>query len=91
MTLPVDWNSRFASVAASNALRIPDPRMMPESVVALGELVGLMYRATRAPSQSPRIYLHFMETLPLLVSNLAGNQLYVVGGSYRVTARGIEG
>jgi hypothetical protein len=32
-----------------------------------------------------------MEDRPRLVSNVAGTQLYVVGGSYRVTRRGIEG
>jgi hypothetical protein len=32
-----------------------------------------------------------MEDPPRLVTDTAGTQLYVVGGRYRVTARGIEG
>jgi len=80
-----------AADAATHATRIRHPRLMPEQVVRLGELVGLMYRATRAPFREPRTFIHFMDSRPLLVSNIEGNQLYVVGGDYRVTARGIEG
>jgi hypothetical protein len=32
-----------------------------------------------------------METPPLLVCDPEGKQLYVIGGNYRVTNRGIEG
>jgi hypothetical protein len=32
-----------------------------------------------------------MEDPPRLVSNIDGTQLYIVGGSYQVTPRGIEG
>ena len=38
-----------------------------------------------------RTYIHFMDTPPILASDPAGHQLYVVGGNYRVTDRGIEG
>lgn len=93
MASPTDWNTQLAGLAAhaSSATRIRHQRVMPDHVVKLGELVGVMYRTTRAPFHEPRTFVHFMATLPLLVSNLEGNQLYVVGGDYRVTARGIEG
>jgi hypothetical protein len=32
-----------------------------------------------------------MQELPRLVCNPEGTQLYLVGGNYRVSARGIEG
>jgi hypothetical protein len=65
---------------------------MPPIVVDLGELVGVMYRSDKGrPAGHPRTYIHRMEDPPRLVSNMEGTQLYIVGGSYRVTPRGIEG
>jgi hypothetical protein len=32
-----------------------------------------------------------METPPRLASDVAGSQMYILGGNYRVTAQGIEG
>jgi hypothetical protein len=60
-------------------------------VVELGELVGLVYRSDKGQRGEPRNYIHFMQDPPRLVSNVEGTQLYIVGGSYRVTRRGIEG
>lgn len=60
-------------------------------VVELGELVGLIYRTDKWQPGRPRTYIHFMEDRPQLMSNLAGTQLYLVGGSYRLTRHGIEG
>lgn len=64
---------------------------MPPVVVELGELAGLIYRSDKWQPGQPRTYIHFMEEPPRLVSNIDGTQLYLVGGSYRVTPRGIEG
>lgn len=66
-------------------------RIMPPVVVELGELAGLIYRSDKWQSGKPRMYIHFMESSPRLVSNVTGTQLYIVGGKYRVTPRGIEG
>jgi hypothetical protein len=60
-------------------------------VVQLGELLGVIYRSDRMAAGPPRAYIHLMRTPPRLVSNLEGTQLYIVGGRYRVTRRGIEG
>jgi hypothetical protein len=59
--------------------------------VALGELLGVIYRSDRLGSRRPRAYIHLMRTPPRLVTDLAGTQLYIVGGRYRVTRRGIVG
>lgn len=66
-------------------------RVIPPIVVDLGELVGLMYRSDKSRPGQPLTYIHQMEDPPHLVSNIEGTQLYIVGGSYRVTSRGIEG
>jgi hypothetical protein len=66
-------------------------RLMPPIVVELGELAGLIYRSDKWHPGKPHTYIHFMDNPPRLVSNVNGNQLYIVGGSYRITERGIEG
>ena len=52
--------------------------------------IGMKLKTTAAHRGRPRTFIHFMEDPPRLVTNTAGTQLYVVGGRYRVTARGIE-
>ena len=77
--------------ANGRVMKVRHSRVMPPVVVQLGELVGLIYRSDREQPRRPRTYIHFMEDPPCLVSNTQGTQLYLVGGSYRVTVRGIEG
>jgi hypothetical protein len=67
------------------------PRLIPRVVVELGELAGLIYRSDKWQPGKPRTYIHFMDNPPRLVSNVRGTQLYVVGGDYKITSRGIEG
>lgn len=67
------------------------PRIIPEVLVQLGELGGLIYRSDKWTPGTVRTYIHFMEDPPRLACNPPGNQLYIVGGSYRVTAKGLEG
>jgi hypothetical protein len=58
----------------------------------LGELRGVIYRASRAPDEVPKNYIHFFQNqLPALAVDPTGNRLYIIGGQYRVTKRGIEG
>jgi hypothetical protein len=64
---------------------------MPPVVVELGELLGLIYRSDKGQQGHGQPYIHLLQDPPRLVSNIAGTQLYLVGGSYRVTGRGIEG
>lgn len=71
--------------------RIHHPRLIPPVVVELGELAGLIYRSDKWQPGRPRTYIHFMENPPRLVSNVKGTQLYIIGGNYKITTRGIEG
>ena len=81
----------FNRFGPSRVTTVDHSRVIPPVVVELGELVGLMYRSDKGQPGQPRTYIHQMEDPPRLVSNIEGTQLYIVGGSYQVTARGIEG
>jgi hypothetical protein len=81
----------FNRFGPSRVVRISHSRVIPPVVVDLGELVGLIYRSDKGQPGQPRTYIHFMENPPRLVCDPEGTQLYVVGGSYRVTPQGIEG
>jgi hypothetical protein len=83
---------RFNGFGALQAIKVKHRRLMPPVVVELGPLAGLIYRSNKGePGRRLRTYIHAMEDPPRLVSNVEGTQLYIVGGSYRVGARGIEG
>ena len=81
---------RFTRLPARSVQRVPHHRIVPPVVVELGRLVAVMYRSDKWVGH-PRTYIHYMEDPPRLVSDVAGRQLFVVGGNYRITARGIEG
>lgn len=86
-----DLYSRFNSFGASGVMKVKHCRTIPPVVVELGELVGLIYRSDKGQQGQALTYIHRLEDPPRLVSNVEGTQLYIVGGSYRVTAQGIEG
>lgn len=81
----------FHRFPAPAMIRMPCRRLMPKVLVKLGQLRGLIYSSDKGKKGCPRTYIHFMETPPLLASDPEGTQLYIVGGRYRVTPRGIEG
>ena len=78
------------AVAPGRLRRISRRRLVPPVVVELGDLVGVIYRSDRGRAGRPRTYIHLMRYPPVLASDVAGRQLYVIGGRYRVTGRGIE-
>jgi hypothetical protein len=81
----------FNDFGPSSIVMIRQSRVIPPVVVDLGELAGLIYRSDKNRPGHSQTYIHFMEDPPRLVSNVEGRQLYIVGGSYRVTRHGIEG
>jgi hypothetical protein len=81
----------FNGFEPARVVKVHHPRVIPPVVVELGELVGLIYRSDKGQPGQPQTYIHRMEDPPRLVSNVEGTQLYIVGGSYQVTPRGIEG
>jgi hypothetical protein len=82
---------RFKRVEPDGLIRVTHCRLIPPVVVQLGDLVGLIYRSDKWQPGAPRTYIHFMRQPPRLVSDPAGRQLFLVGGSYRITGEGIEG
>ena len=74
----------------SLARSVAHARLMPPVVLEIGRLAGLVYRSSKWVGR-PRTYIHYMDDPPRLVSDVTGRRLFIVGGSYRVTPRGIEG
>jgi len=72
-----------------NALRIARVRRQP--LAPVGELRGVIYRRPGPPGEAPKNYVHFFTRSPLLAADPMGQRLFIVGGQYRVTGRGIEG
>jgi len=86
-----DQYRRFNRFGSGKVIKVRHPRIMPPIVVELGDLLALIYRSEKGRPGFPQSYVHFMENPPRLVSSPEGRQLYIVGGDYIVTARGIEG
>ena len=82
---------RFHQFAPPSVLRVRCRRLMPRVLVHVGELRGLIYRSDRGCRAQPRTYVHFLESPARLACDAGGRQLFIVGGRYRVTRRGIEG
>ena len=82
---------RFHCFPASSVMRTPCQRRIPDVLVHLGSLRGVIYRSDKGTPGCPKTYIHFMEAPPQLACNPEGTQLYIIGGRYRVTRRGIEG
>jgi hypothetical protein len=79
----------FAGFAAPTAECRRVDRILPEVLVDLGALRGVVY--TRDHGDARRTFIHFMDDPPRLLCDVDGRQLYVLGGSYHITRRGIEG
>ncbi len=80
---------RFHCFAPSRLIRHSCCRMLPKVMVDLGRLRGLIYTSDRG--QPLKTYIHFFEKPAHLTCNPEGTHLYILGGNYRVTERGIEG
>jgi len=81
---------RFKRLPARSIQRVSHQRLMPTVVVELGRLAAVIYRSDKWVGH-PRTYIHYMKDPPRLVSDVAGRRLFLIGGSYRITGRGIEG
>lgn len=82
---------RFHCFRAPALIRCRCRRVIPRVLVRLGELRGLIYRSDRGQRGCPRTFIHFMDQPPALACDPEGRQLYILGGRYRITPRGIEG
>jgi hypothetical protein len=64
---------------------------IPDVLVRLGRLKAVIYTSDKGKRGRPQTYIHFMQRPPCLACDTDGTQLYIVGGRYRITERGIEG
>lgn len=79
----------FAGFRAPRLVTRTIDRMLPRVLVDMGALRGVVYSKDHGGTK--RTYIHFMDDPPRLMCDADGRQLYVLGGSYRITQRGIEG
>jgi hypothetical protein len=83
--------SQTTSICPS-AINVRIARVVRVPITPVGELRGLIYRASRAQGDEPKTYVHFFKgRLPTLATNATGRRLYIVGGRYRVGRNGIQG
>jgi hypothetical protein len=82
---------RFHAYAPTRVDRVRTGWQLPSTVVRLGRLVGVIYASDRGSCGRERTFVHFMDDPPVLAADVDGTQLYVLGGCYRVTERGLEG
>lgn len=71
--------------------RVRITRVLRLPLDTLGELRGVIYRRHGLPGEPPKNYVHFFKRAPLLTADPTGRRLFIIGGQYRVTRRGIEG
>jgi hypothetical protein len=81
----------FNRFGPSRVVTVRHPRTIPPVLVELGRLVGVIYQSDKWQAGRPRTFIHFMDRPPRLTCDPSGTQLYVIGGRYRVTDRGLEG
>lgn len=91
-----EWNaivslwSDFHGRMPNAVVKISDGRQsMPAVVAGLGRLLSLTYESDKFDGRKRR-YRHTFDKPPDLVADHTG-QLWIVGGKYKVTERGIEG
>jgi len=81
----------FHNFPAPELIKMPCRRLIPKVLMKLGHLRGVIYSSDKGQPGCPQTYVHFMERPPLLACDPQGTQLYIIGGGYRVTSKGIEG
>jgi hypothetical protein len=85
-------STQTTSLYPSRAMGLRVARIVRFPVAPVGELRGVIYRASRVPGEEPKTYVHFFQgRLPKLTTDPSGTRLYIVGGQYRVGRNGIQG
>ncbi len=87
----VELFEMFHRFKPSKLVRSGCHRMIPDVLVEVGRLKAVIYSSDRGQRGVPRTYIHFMSMPPTLACDVAGKQLYIIGGRYRIGRRGIEG
>lgn len=63
---------------------------LPEAVLFVGYLTGVMYRAVRDGEEIEYLHEFKESSQPQLMASSDGSGLWIVGGNFEFTERGIE-
>jgi len=66
-------------------------RQIPKHLVVLGQLVDIAYSSDKWHKGKKVNYIHKFQQRPYLAVSPGGDQLFIVGGKYKVKAEGIVG
>jgi hypothetical protein len=66
-------------------------RQIPKQLVVLGQLVDIAYSSDKWHKGKKVNYIHKFQQRPYLAVSPGGDQLFIVGGKYKVKAEGIVG
>lgn len=88
----VEWYSAFHGKVPDAVTVAPrGKKNMPDVVAELGPLTAIEYEVTLSSGEKVTMRHTFGRQKPSLVCDADGKNLWVVGGKFRVTERGIEG
>lgn len=68
-------------------VRVPE---LPHVMLTIGDCIGIMYRTHRGGRTDNYLHRFKKSSRPTLCCSSDGKTLYLLGGAYRVTDRGIE-
>ena len=83
---------RFESFTGMNVEYIDQVEVQPidDVMLTMGKCTGIMYSTVRDGVQEKYLHQFKKSAQPLLCVSSDGLQLYLIGGSYSVTDKGIE-
>lgn len=79
---------RFTGTNPTAVDRVPTPELPPVAF-KVGECLGVMYEAVRDGERDKYLHRFKKKARPHLACSPDGRQLYLLGGAYRFTDRGI--
>ena len=78
----------FTGHRAQNIRKIKVPSY-PKAALAVGPCLGIMYSTVRDGRAEKYVHRFGAKSRPLLAASADGTQLYLLGGAYNFTERGI--
>jgi len=78
----------FTGDAGAVIARVP-PIKIPRAVAVVGECDGIMYTTVRDGQHEKYIHKFSKKARPLFCISPDGSQIFLIGGEYRFTERGI--
>jgi hypothetical protein len=79
---------RFTGMPADQVVRMPAP-ICPRELVAIGPCDGVLYSTVRDYQEERYIHEFKKKARPLLCVSTDGSEIWLLGGAYHFTARGI--